>query len=131
MRGAAVVGLPPADAPDDEINAEDDDALVITRKLLARTLRVAREAEAGGNYTAAQRANRDCSGILVTIRQLEENRKDTADVLRVPLAKIDEAMAAVQARVAAICDRPLLCAHCSRALSVSLGTGEETPAPAA
>jgi hypothetical protein len=51
-------------------------------------------------------------------------------VLRVSKSEIDEAMAAVKARVAQLCERPLLCAECGRKLSVQWADLQPDPASA-
>lgn len=112
-------GPEPDDEPDDE---PEGDTLATLRSMLRRTLRLARESQAVGNHTAAQRAMRDAGGLTNTIARLERAAAQESDVLRISRAQIDEAIAGVYARVETMLHRPLHCAKCARELSVEWGT---------
>lgn len=123
----------PADAAEEDDTPEGADTLELTRSMLRRALRLARTSEAAGNMSAAQRAQRDAAGLAVVVARLERDANEHADVLRISRSEIDAAMANVYARVEAIVARPLLCADCSRKLSVEFGgvkRPEDAPAGA-
>jgi transposase-like protein len=128
-RIAAATGLgaapePPA-APPAADAASDVDTLEMARRSWRECLARARAAEAEGNHTAAQRSGRDAAAWAVLVARLEKTAAVDADVLRISRAEVDEAMAGIRTRVESIVSRPLLCAHCSRALSASWGGRSE------
>lgn len=133
---AAPVAPPIAPAPEAEAPAENappdedeefdpDDSLAFNRAIRKRMLREARSASAVGNHTAAQRFLRDAAGVANTIARLERDQRANADTLHVTRAEIDKAIEKVEERVKAIASRPLLCAQCSRALSIEMATDEK------
>jgi hypothetical protein len=63
------------------------------------------------------------SKLSVTMRQLDAAAKDSADGVTVSAAEVARIEASLAERIKAVCNRPLLCAHCSRELSVFWGTG--------
>lgn len=63
------------------------------------------------------------SKLSVTMRQLDAAAKDSADGITVSAAECARIEASLAERIRAICNRPLLCAECSRELSVFWGTG--------
>ena len=100
----------------------DESHLDFARRCMRESQAIARAARAAGNFAAAQKASRDTAQYAAIVARLERTAIAEADLLRFSRAQIDEAMAALVDRVAAMCDRPLLCASCSRALSVEWGT---------
>jgi hypothetical protein len=122
-------------APDaTEVPTLSDNSLERARAMQAELYSNANEAKAVGNYSAAQRSMRDAVGLAPIIARLEKAESGDADVLRVSRAEIDAAMASHRSKTAALLARPLLCAHCGRALSLewaSKDTGLETDASAA
>lgn len=129
-RGVAAGGVQPAPAPAPQGEpASEADLLDTLRRMLGQLLDDAKSSRAVGNMTAVTRSMRDAGNLSNTIARIEGRQADDADVLRISRSEIAEAMAAVTLRVQAIADRPLLCAHCSRALSVSFGERGAEPAP--
>lgn len=92
------------------------------RAMLNRTLTRSAAAEGAGNYTAAQRDSRDAAALVTVLARLSRSEAEDAEVLRISRVEIGELKVSLTERVAAILNRPLLCAHCSRALSVAWGT---------
>jgi hypothetical protein len=95
-----------------------DNSLERAKAMQAELFANAAEAKAVGNYTAAQRSMRDAANLAPIIARLERAESGDADVLRVSRADIEAAMASHRSKVKALCARPLLCAHCGRALSL-------------
>lgn len=63
------------------------------------------------------------SKLSVTMRQLNEAAQSAADGVVVSAAEVARIDTSLRERIKAICNRPLLCAECSRELSVFWGTG--------
>lgn len=63
------------------------------------------------------------SKLSVTMRQLNEAAQTAADGVTVSAAEVARIETSLAERIKAICNRPLLCAECSRELSVFWGTG--------
>jgi hypothetical protein len=63
------------------------------------------------------------SKLSVTMRQLDAAAQASADGITVSAAEVARIEASLAERIKAICNRPLLCAECSRELSVFWGTG--------
>lgn len=63
------------------------------------------------------------SKLSVTMRQLDAQAQAAADGITVTAAECARIEASLAERIKAICNRPLLCAECSRELSVFWGTG--------
>lgn len=63
------------------------------------------------------------SKLSVTMRQLDAQAQSAADGITVSAAEVARIEASLAERIKAICNRPLLCAECSRELSVFWGTG--------
>ena len=118
---------PPAASAEPSAEAEPidvSDTLLTLRRMQSDALRIANEARGVGNMGAAQRAVRDAAALGNTIARVERSEQAESDVLRLSRADIELEMQKVLARVQAITARPLLCAACSRALSVRFGRGE-------
>lgn len=118
------------EAPPVDAVTSQEDALAFTRRMLADTLKRAKDAEVVGNYSAAQRAGRDASALVTVLARLEKTTADEDDAVRVSRKEIDETMAQLEERMRAICDRPLLCSECSRELSIDWGEGGDSLADA-
>jgi hypothetical protein len=102
---------------------EDEDTLDMVRRMQRDMRASAEAAKADGNHTAAQRFMRDAAGLVPVIARLEKVAADDSDVLRISRAEIEDVMSATRERVKTLLARPLLCAHCSRKLSIQYGTG--------
>ena len=96
------------------------DMLDETRRMHEYFMRASHEARDVGNYSAAQRFARDAAQLVPTIARLEKARKEDGDRLQFSRHEIDEAVAGLLDKVRILSERPLLCAHCSRRLSMSL-----------
>jgi hypothetical protein len=107
----------PADpeAADDSI---DDDPLRALQKMQAQMQRDAATARAVGNVTAAQRSMTAAAGLAPVIARLLHASKDDASTLRISRVEIAQRRADGIDRVRKILERPLLCAKCSRELSI-------------
>jgi hypothetical protein len=82
------------------------------------------DAEAVGDEMSTQRAGRAAVSIAGFVARLERAiAKTRTDQIHVPAAAVDNARAAIEERVSAIRNRPLMCSRCSRAHSCRLGTG--------
>ena len=93
-----------------------------TRALVNDMLRRAVDYEAAGNMTAAQRQRRDAATIMPVLARLEREHREDSDVVRISRAEAKAIDDNLRERIAATLNRPILCAHCSRALSVRWGT---------
>lgn len=117
-----------APAPDGDaepLGPDDADLLALLRGVLSTQTRGMQEASRIGNHAAAQKYGRDAAGLGAVIARLEKAAKSDDDVIRVARHEIDARLALMRERVEALQSRPLLCAHCSRALSVAWGRGTD------
>jgi hypothetical protein len=109
--------IPEAPAADDE-TAIDDDPLRALQKMQAQLQRDATTARAVGNVTAAQRSMTAAAGLAPVIARLLKASKDDASTLRISRQEISQRRADGIDRMRKTLDRPLLCAKCSRELSI-------------
>lgn len=98
-------------------------------------VREANSAKTVGNYSAYQRSMRDAAGLVPVIARMKAAEKEGADVLHVSRSDLEMAHSNNRAKLRQLLERPLLCEHCGRALSVEWGEAphlqpESTPAPA-
>lgn len=100
-----------------------EDLIASTRAMVNRMLTRSAASESAGSYASAQRDSRDAANLMIVLARLEKLGADDADVVRVTRADVAKIEESLKERIAAICNRPLLCAECSRALSVRWGTG--------
>lgn len=115
----------PPPAPEASPEGEDDEPFLATlQRLMRGYTRRMRECEAIGDTTTAQKIGRDAEALARTIARVQKGDAANADTFSIPRADIDATMDALRERVKAILDRALLCAECSRALSVAWGRGE-------
>lgn len=110
---------PPADDAAPEPEPQTD--LEFLRQLARDTRKRIREAERVGNLSAAQKDSRDLGNLLNTIARVEARERQEDDVLHLRTEELIQAKVAVLTRVRALASRPLLCAACSRELSVRWG----------
>jgi hypothetical protein len=108
----------------------EGDSLAVLRAMRRDLFKGAEQAKQVGNMTAYQRIMRDVANLSPVIAREEKAGREDRDVLRVSKSEIDEAMAAVNARVEQLCARPLLCAECGRKLSVKWADLQPDPTPA-
>lgn len=125
-RARAIVAGAPAPEPELEDPAPpEDDGLAYARWQRRQLLRAAATATREARFDDASKARRDAANMSLLIARLERGATQDADVIRVSRADVDQAMAGVRERVAAILERPLLCAACSRALNVEIVGGDK------
>jgi len=118
-----VANAPRALAEPAEPDAIDDgstDPIARCEAMQTRMLRSAAASESIGNMTAAQRSMRDASNMAVVITRLRRDAAGDREVLHISQAEIAEGKRSVREKIKALVARPLLCAHCGRALSVEL-----------
>ena len=108
------------EAPDDGAPA-----LQVVRELLAEARHQFAISTSLGDSGAAQRYARTAAGLTPVLARLEREFREDDGSIRVTAADIAAANERLNERLAAICARPLHCAECSRALSVSWGMGDE------
>lgn len=114
----AVASVPDmADAP-----AENAPAIEHARYLVDAARAALVEAQAVGDANLAQRHTRNLAGLLSVLARLERTERAEEDAIRISRAEVATIERSLRERIAATLSRPLLCAHCSRALSVSWGT---------
>lgn len=128
-----VAAAPPVElhaAPPGDLAAAAIDPSASTVEIARALLRHASEgltiAQANGDASLAQRCNRDAATATLLIARLERERRDEADVIRIPRAELEQAMESVREKAAAICARPMLCSACSRNLSATLAGRPES-----
>jgi transposase-like protein len=102
-----------------------DDLLANAKQIQQQLMASAVDARNVGNLTAAQRFMRDASNQSAVIARLEALHREGSDVLHASRADIAAADARNHANLKRLLDRPLLCAHCGRALSADMGDGRE------
>jgi len=84
----------------------------------------ARAHDLASNPRGAQAAMRRASELMKVLAQSEKRKPQDPDVLQFSRAEIDRGFAEVSALLAKLCERPVLCSECSRALSVKFGQGK-------
>lgn len=125
----ATPAAPPDDDPPDDGTVDDE--IRNLRKMQRDLQRDAETARSMGNMTAAQRAMSASAALAPVIARLLRASKDERDVLRIPRSELDSARAKHRERIRALLDRPLLCAECSRKLSIDwAGVSEAEPSAA-
>lgn len=102
-----------------------DPAIDQVRFLLSTCRAQLDQAQRLGDRSSAARLTRDAAYLTNTLSKLERIESADEDVFRISRAEIKAIDEQMRERMAAILSRPLLCAHCSCALSVSWGTGGE------
>lgn len=127
---AAVIPSAPPPIPDHMAPPPPVDAVEVghdmvtgVRAMMNRALQRSAAAEAAGNYASAQRDSRDAAAMAVVLARLTRSEAEDRDVLRISRAEVAQIEEGLRERIAAVLSRPLLCEDCSRALSVSWGTG--------
>lgn len=119
---ALAASAPESGAPDDGLPHEPPEMI---RRQIAEARKRSAAAERAGDYKSATQNATLEADLTNTLLRAERGKADDADVLRISRREIDETMAQVRARIKSIVDRPLLCEHCSRQLSMDFGTGRK------
>jgi hypothetical protein len=109
------------DGPDPLEGVDPNDSLAYARAMRAAAIRNANIARREGNHTAAQRAMRDAAGMAPLIARLERDAREDTGILRLSVAELEQDTLRARERLEAMCERPLLCAKCSRELSAEWG----------
>lgn len=117
MRPLEPLAIPPG------TQSPEAPALVVVRELLAEARAQFAAASACGDSAGAQRYARTASGLMPVLARLEREDRDVDGAVRISPAEAAKTRDAMLSRIKAICNRPLLCAKCSRELSVFWGTG--------
>lgn len=94
------------------------------QRMIRDAEREARQHDQASNPRGAQAAMRRASELMKVLAQSEKRKPADPDVLQFSLAEIDRAYAEISALLAKLCERPVLCSECSRALSVKFGRGK-------
>ncbi len=100
------------------------------RKMMRDGMRASEEAKANGNMREAIALANMAAKMAPVIQRAEAAIGADPDALRFTRSELARAEASILDRAKKICDRPLLCAGCSRALSVEWGSGTSQSAPA-
>lgn len=98
--------------------------LDITREQLQQVLTAQQQAQASGDWVVAARHAKVASDLTNTVARLESRANENRDAIVVTPTEVAEIEAKLTERVRAALERPLLCAHCSRQLSIDWGGGE-------
>lgn len=122
-----------ADAPAlSESDDADDDASLYDRtlRMMKRAEARAKRAEADGNHSAAQRAQRDAATLMPVLARLDAQRKAGADGVTFAREDLEKARASVRARVAALAadlERTggIVCSSCGRRIRLQLAKGPD------
>lgn len=110
----------PAPEPVDEPDPETDPAGYLRARMRAGAA-LARTAEAAGNLSVAQRASRDVAALASVLARLERSQRETNDAIVMTADEWARAERGVRDKLGALAARPLLCAACSRELSILWG----------
>ncbi len=84
----------------------------------------ARTHDQASNPRGAQAAMRRAAELMKVLSQTEKRKPADPNLLTFSRAEIDKAIADLTVRLEAMCSRGLLCADCSRKLSVRFGRGQ-------
>lgn len=117
-----------ADAADDAELPEldDNDLLASARALYRWMLREAQRMQRLGNARGATTTiNSAAKTLMPMLARLEKIQQEQSSVIRVSREEVERGMALMRERFAAILDRPLHCAECSRRLSATIGLGPD------
>jgi predicted transcriptional regulator len=109
-----------------------DDPIALVKQLIREQhAQIHMDRAAGGRGTSISSAVATLEKLTKTLKQLEEADRKAGDGITISGSDVARIRDSLEARVTAICNRPLLCANCSRALSVHYGTGGKPPPPVA
>lgn len=126
---ARAAGDPVTEPAQDEAELpelDDNDLLASARALYRWMLREAQKMQAVGNARGATTTiNSAAKSIMPMLARLEKIQQEQSSVIRVSREEVDRGMALMRERFAAILDRPLHCAECSRRLSATIGLGPD------
>jgi len=112
----------------EEEPAEGATLLEQVRALQRDMLSTAKAAKGVGNMKAAQAALASAGLLANTIARIAKTEAEGADVFKISRADLAATEESLRKRMQTMKDRPLLCEHCSRRLSVELAyEGREKP----
>jgi len=99
------------------------DGRAIVRQLIAEQHAAIQADRAAGNMRGASGNAATLERLVKSLKQMEQGAAEDSSAIKIARSDITAIKDNLRERVAAICNRPLLCAGCSRALSVFWGTG--------
>ena len=106
------------------------DPIELVRQLICEQHAAIQADRQSGNMRGAASNAATLERLVKSLKQLEQANTADADVLKVSRADVARVREDLRGRVTAICNRPLLCSECARALSVRWGTGATVADPA-
>ena len=112
---------PPPAVPFEPVNTTDPIELV--RQLIREQHAAIQADRQSGNTRGAASNAATLERLVKSLKQMENAARGEGDGIRVSNAELARVRDSLAERVTAICNRPLLCAQCSRELSVFWGTG--------
>lgn len=115
---------PPAEPEDEDEPDDGASSLERMRRMMRDLQRDARVARKRGNLRDAQRILRDSVALSATIARLEKAQQADGGAVHASRADIEAALQRHRENVRQLCERPLLCAHCGRELSIKWGQGK-------
>ena len=124
--GDAFAGVPQPPPEPPAVGAADGNALEQARAMLLDARRLAEQAKADGNHSAAQRALRDATALATLVAREEKRLGGDAEVYPLSRAELERAYAEVVDRFKALGALPITCAECGAKLRMRAVTGEET-----
>lgn len=121
---ALVAGVPEAPAEPDDPHPPEEDTLAYTRWQRRQLIKAAERSERENQHPAAARYRGEAVKLAPTIARLEKARAEDGSAIHLTREDVAATDRALTERVAAILERPLLCAACARALNVEIATGK-------
>ncbi len=122
QKARAAAEAPPPEAPSDPAAPFDYEAEL--HRMIRDAQQEVKEYTQSSNPKAAQAAARRASDLMKVLAQQEKRKPVDPDVLTFSKAEIERAFGEVEGLLAKLCERPVLCASCSRELSVRFGRGQ-------
>lgn len=120
---------PPAGAPVDEAEPASVDVETMLRRQLRDATARAERARSLGDAVVAAREAKVCAELTNQLARAQRDARGSRDTLSFSRANIEQTRRGVLEKVAAIVQRPLMCAGCARSLAAALaGVSLEPPA---
>lgn len=116
-------------APDSPAAASDAALASELRDMMRGNMAASKQLRAEGRMREATAFARGAGELAPVIARIEAAQTQDPDALRFTRSELARAEASILDRAKKICDRPLLCAECSRALSVEWGLGTSASEP--
>lgn len=109
--------------PEPEVPVEGEPVEIVTALLHEARRDAARHAKVG-NASAASRSQRTAAMLAPVVARLAKDQRSEDGGFFITRAEVDQTRAELKDRIARVLERPLLCAHCNRQLSVSLAEAD-------